>query len=72
MQKNIGKHNKRDIRRAATVEETAGLLGISKNYVQKVMRGDRENDEVVAVFMELSERKNYLLEEVKKLVPFNN
>lgn len=71
MQKNIRKTRKRDTVRAATVLETAGILGISQRQVQKVMAGDSENDKVVAVFMELTERKSALLEEVKQLIPFN-
>ena len=62
---------KRDTRRAATILDTAEVMGVSPNHVQKILRMDRENDQVVNVFMELTERKNLLIEEVKKLIPFN-
>lgn len=64
-------NKKRDTRRAANILDTAEITGLSTSQVQKVLRTDRNNDKVVAVFMELSERKNDLLEEVKKLIPFN-
>ena len=57
--------------RAANVKDTAELVGVSTSLVQKVLRGERENETVLTVFMELSERKNLLLDEVKKLIPFN-
>lgn len=67
----IGKNNrKRDTRRAARVLDTAEVLGVSPSLVQKVLRTERDNEKVVAVHMELTERHNLLLEEVKKLVPF--
>jgi predicted transcriptional regulator len=70
MEKKIRKTVKRDVRRAATVLETAEIVGVSQSEVQKVLRADRNNDRVLEVFMELTERKNALLEEVKKLIPF--
>lgn len=65
------KTRKRDTRRAATILDTAELVGVSQSEVQKVLRGDRENEQVVAVFMEIQEGKNALLNAVKKLIPFN-
>ena len=65
------KQNKRDVERAATIKKTAELVGVSKRYVRMVMDGDRESETVTTVFMELTEGKNALLEEVKKLIPFN-
>ncbi len=67
----MNNQSKRDAKRAATVKETAMLVGVSQRYVRMVMAGDRENDKVIEVFMELTEGKNLLLQEVKKLVPFN-
>ncbi len=65
------KPNKRDVKRAATVKETAEATGVSTRYVNMVMNGERENESVVSVFMELTEGKSLLLDAVKKLVPFN-
>jgi hypothetical protein len=71
MIKKIRKPVKRDVRRAATILETAEIVGVSQSEVQKVLRTDRNNEKIIAVFMELTERKNALLEEVKNLIPFN-
>jgi DNA-binding LacI/PurR family transcriptional regulator len=62
--------NKKDVRRAATIKDTADVVGVSTRQVQRVLAGDQENEKVVAVYMEISERKNELLEQVKMLVPF--
>lgn len=65
------KPNKIDVSRAATIKETAQVVGVSQRYVQMVLKGDRENDKIVEVAMAITEGKNLLLDEVKKLVPFN-
>ena len=63
--------NKKDVRRAATVKDTAEVIGVSTRQVQRVLAGDQDNEQIVSVFMELTERKNLLIEEVKQLIPFN-
>ena len=65
------KPNKIDVSRAATIKETAQLVGVSQHYVRMILNGKRENDKIMEVFMEITEGKNLLLQEVKKLVPFN-
>ncbi|MCX6210085.1 MAG: hypothetical protein NTZ59_11480 [Bacteroidetes bacterium] len=62
--------SKRDAINAARVIKTAECVGVSTNLVQKVIRGERNNDKVLGVFMEIQEGENKLLEEVKKIVPF--
>ena len=62
---------KRDARRAANIIDTSEVVGVSTRQVQRVLAGDQENENVLTVFMELSERKNLLIEEVKKLILFN-
>ena len=42
---------------------------VSDNYVRKVIRGERENDEILASYMEIIEQDNLLLEAVYKAVP---
>jgi len=59
------KSSKRNTKRAATVLETAEIIGLSTRQVQRVMSGDRQNENVVTVFMELKERKEALIEELK-------
>lgn len=62
---------KKDTKKAANIIDTAEVLGLSQSTVQKVLRGDRENPNVINVFMILDEGKNKLLKAVKELVPFN-
>jgi hypothetical protein len=61
---------KKDTKKAATIIETAELTGVSQRSVQRVISGDQDNERVFTVFMELTERKNRLLQEVMQLVPF--
>lgn len=71
MSKKSTKPSKRDIKKAATILDTAELVGVSPRQVRRVLSGEQENQNVFSVFMELTEGKNLLLEEVKKLIPFN-
>lgn len=63
--------SKRDSIRAARVKKVAESLGKTPNYIRKVLNGVRENNQVLPLMMELQERENKLLEEVKKLIPFD-
>lgn len=67
----MDKKRKRDVEHAALVKKTADITGYSTNYVGKVLRMDRENSDVLAVYMELKEGDNALKQAVRKLVPFN-
>ena len=60
------KPNKRDAENAFRVKRTAELTGLKKDAIYKIIRGDRENEEVFTTYMELLERDNALLAEVKK------
>lgn len=68
-------NNKEELKKALRVKTTAELTGVSPNYVNKILRGDRENEAVVETYMTLVEIEPYyenaLIEAVKKLVPFN-
>lgn len=70
MAKKLSKGGKRDVSRAATIKETALIVGVTTRQVQKVMNCESNNDKIVEVFMELTEGKNALMEQVKQLVPF--
>lgn len=61
----------RDTVRAARIKRTAEIVGVSERYVQLVLNGDRQNDDVLLVYMEMAEGENKLIQEVKKLVPLN-
>ena len=59
----------RDAVNKAKVIWTAECVGVSTNYVEKVIRGDRCNERVLGTFMEIQERIPTLLEAVKKIAP---
>jgi hypothetical protein len=65
---------KKDARRAALILQTAEITGVSQRHVQRIVNGHIEitekNEQVFAVFMDLKEGTNALLEAVKNTVPF--
>lgn len=65
------KAKKRYSANASLVNETANLLNYKPNYIYKVLRGDRVNEQVMATYMTLLEGKSKLLQEVEKLIPFD-
>ncbi|HEX8313917.1 MAG TPA: hypothetical protein VF609_02930 [Flavisolibacter sp.] len=74
------KAKKVDIDRASRIQKTARIVGVSIRTVQRVLKGDQVNDEVLATYMDLLEKEqdafesakeNHLLAAVEKLVPFN-
>ena len=71
MPKNLKKTIARDPERADLVKKTATICVVSTNLVYKVLNGDRNNEEVFSTYMFLMEGGNALVEEAKKLVPFN-
>ena len=66
----MNKPNKRNAEMAYRVKRTAEICGLNTMSVYRILRGDRVNEEVFTTYMELRERDNKLLDEVKKLVPF--
>jgi hypothetical protein len=61
----------RSAEKAYRVKRTAEITGLKPDTVYAIIRGDRENEEVFTTYMELKERDDLLLQEIKKLVPFN-
>jgi hypothetical protein len=61
----------RDTIRAARIKKTADIVGVSERQVQRVLNGDQQNEDVVMVFMELSEGETKLVQQVRKLVALN-
>lgn len=45
----------RDTEHAAMVIQTARITGVSKSLVQKVIRGDRKNENVMSCYMDILE-----------------
>ena len=70
MAKKSNNTRKRDAKKAATVKDTAELVGVSERQVRRVLDGEHENEKVISVFMTLTEGNNRLLEEVRQLIPF--
>ena len=62
---------KRDSFNATLVKQTAEITKVSERYVNYVISGDRENNQVMAVYMELLEGSNELKKRVMELVPFD-
>ena len=63
------KKRKRSAIHAARVQKTAELTGKSTDLVYRVISGERENEDVMTMFMFLQEGENKLLTEAKRLVP---
>lgn len=62
----MNKPNKRDTRRAADVQDTAEILGVSTSKVQKSLAGTRPAEPVMDVMMALKEKKAAIIEELKQ------
>ena len=60
------------MKRDDTAAITANICGVSDNLVRKVMRGERENELVVSVYMELVEGKRELINRVSRIAATNN
>lgn len=69
MSKKMTYGKERDPEKATRVKRTADLAGVSESTVYKVISGDRVNEEVLSIYMQLEEGENLLVEAVKKAVP---
>jgi hypothetical protein len=64
--------NKETLKRRRDVATlVAEIHGVTADHVRKVIRGDRENEEILTTYMEIIERDSLLLIAVKKAVPFD-
>jgi len=50
----------------------ADIHGVTADYVRKVRNGERENEEILATYMDILEGKTALIEAVKKTVPIHD
>lgn len=57
--------NKRSARRAAIIKDTADIIGVSTRQVQHVLNGARENEVILGTFMEINERYDNVISEVR-------
>jgi hypothetical protein len=58
-------------RRRDVATLVADIHGVTADHVRKVIRGDRENDQILSTYMHIIENDNLLLQATKNLVPFN-
>jgi hypothetical protein len=58
-------------KRNETAAVIASISSYSKRYVQMVMNGDRENDQILIATILYEQEKNKLIRKVKELVLFN-
>lgn len=72
MTKNFEKQVPRQPKRDETAAVVAAKHGVSDRYVRMVMSGDRENQAILDDCIEYRQRKNLLMHEVLKLVPFKS
>lgn len=58
------------LRRRDVAALVAEIHGVTADHVRKVVRGDRENDQILATYMQIVENDNMLLRAAKDIVPF--
>lgn len=56
--------------RTDIVRKTAEICQVSMNYVQKIRRGERNNEYVMEVLVELQVAERKVMQELCKLVPY--
>lgn len=69
--KTIQKNTGSVLRRRDLAIRVAEIHGVTADYVRKVMRGDRENESILATSMKIIENDNLLLQAIKNILPFN-
>ena len=69
--KTIQKNTGNVLRRRDLASRVAEIHGVTADHVRKVMRGDRDNESILATYMHMIESDNLLLQTVKNMLPFN-
>ncbi|WP_158085295.1 hypothetical protein [Niastella vici] len=59
------------LRRRDVPALVAEIHGVTADHVRKVVRGDRENQEILATYMQIIKNDNLLLQAVKNVIPEN-
>jgi hypothetical protein len=59
------------LRRRDVPALVAEIHGVTADHVRKVVRGDRENAEILATYMQIIKNDNLLLQAVKNVLPVN-
>ena len=60
------------LRRRDVAGLVAEIHGVTADHVRKVVRGDRENEQILATYMHIIENDNMLLRAAKEVVPFKS
>lgn len=69
--KNRQKNKEMVLRRRDVPALVAEIHGVTADHVRKVVRGDRENVEILATYMQIIKKDNLLLRAVKNVLPEN-
>jgi hypothetical protein len=69
--KTIQKNTVNELRRRDLASRVAEIHGVTADHVRKVIRGDRDNESILATYMHMIESDNLLLQTVKNMLPFN-
>jgi hypothetical protein len=70
--KNRQKIEESMLRRRDVAALVAEIHGVTADHVRKVVRGDRENGQILATWMHIIESDNMLLNAAKEVVPFKS
>ncbi len=68
--KSMQKNNETVLRRRDVAALVAEIHGVTADHVRKVIRGDRDNVQIMATYMHIIENDNLLLRAAKNIVPF--
>ncbi len=60
------------LRRRDVAALVAEIHSVTADHVRKVVRGDRENEQILATYMHIIENDNMLLRAAKDVVPFKS
>ena len=66
------KNDETMLRRRDVAALVADIHGVTADHVRKVVRGDRENEQILATYMHIIENDNMLLRAAKDVVPFKD
>jgi hypothetical protein len=64
------KNDEMMLRRRDVAALVAEIHSVTADHVRKVVRGDRENEQILATYMLIIENDNRLLRAAKDVVPF--
>jgi len=65
-------NNKKSTNRRDVATLVATIHGVTADHVRKVIRGDRENEQILATYMHIIEQDNWLIQAAKSIVPFHS